>query len=101
MSSYILGALPFVSLLFMLFGNRDYLMPMFEEQVGHYVLAYGIFSWAIGFLLDAQDDQGEDVDAAARCLSPTMLVAAVRRLRRRDRARCWAPAPCSAASATR
>ncbi len=50
MSSYILGALPFVSLLFMLFGNRDYLMPMFEEQVGHYVLAYGIFSWAIGFL---------------------------------------------------
>jgi len=30
MSSYILGALPFVSLLFMLFGNRDYLMPMFE-----------------------------------------------------------------------
>ena len=50
MSSYILGALPFVSLLFMLFGNRDYLMPMFEEPVGHYVLAYGIFSWAIGFL---------------------------------------------------
>lgn len=50
MSSYILGALPFVSLLFMLFGNRDYLMPMFEEQVGHYVLAYGICSWAIGFL---------------------------------------------------
>ena len=50
MSSYILGALPFVSLLFMLFGNRDYLMPMFEEQVGHYVLASGIFSWAIGFL---------------------------------------------------
>jgi tight adherence protein B len=50
MSSYILGALPFVSLLFMLFGNRDYLMPMFEESVGHYVLAYGIISWVLGFL---------------------------------------------------
>ena len=32
MSSYILGALPFLSLLFMLFGNRAYLMPMFEEH---------------------------------------------------------------------
>ena len=50
MSSYILGALPFVSLLFMLFGNRDYLMPMFQEPVGHYVLAYGIISWLLGFL---------------------------------------------------
>ena len=49
MSSYILGALPFVSLLFMLFGNRDYLMPMFQETVGHYVLAYGIISWVLGF----------------------------------------------------
>jgi tight adherence protein B len=50
MSSYILGALPFVSLLFMLFGNRDYLMPMFNEPIGHYVLAYGIISWLLGFL---------------------------------------------------
>ncbi|HEY7372479.1 MAG TPA: type II secretion system F family protein [Polyangia bacterium] len=50
MSSYILGALPFVSLLFMVVGNREYLMPMFEEKVGHIVLAYGIFSWTIGFL---------------------------------------------------
>jgi tight adherence protein B len=50
MSSYILGALPFLSLLFMLFGNRDYLMPMFTEDVGHYVLGYGIISWVIGFL---------------------------------------------------
>ena len=30
MSSYILGALPFLSLLFMLFANRTYLMPLFE-----------------------------------------------------------------------
>jgi tight adherence protein B len=50
MSSYILGALPFVSLLFMLFGNKEYLMPMFEEQIGHYVLAYGIISWTLGFI---------------------------------------------------
>jgi tight adherence protein B len=50
MSSYILGALPFVSLLFMVVGNREYLMPMFEEKVGHIVLGYGIFSWTIGFL---------------------------------------------------
>src|SRR4029079_1469291 len=50
MSSYILGALPFVSLLFMVVGNREYLMPMFEERVGHFVLGYGIFSLTIGFL---------------------------------------------------
>jgi len=50
MSSYILGALPFLSLLFMLFGNREYLMPMFEETIGHYILAYGIFSWGMGFI---------------------------------------------------
>jgi tight adherence protein B len=50
MSSYILGALPFVSLLFMVVGNREYLMPMFEEKVGHIVLGYGILSWTIGFL---------------------------------------------------
>ena len=50
MSSYILGALPFVSLLFMLFGNREYLMPMFEEKVGHIVLGYGIISWTLGFI---------------------------------------------------
>jgi tight adherence protein B len=50
MSSYILGALPFVSMLFMLFGNRDYLMPLFKEDIGHYFLAYATFSWVVGFL---------------------------------------------------
>ena len=50
MSSYILGALPFVSLLFMLFGNRPYLMTLFEEDIGHYILGYGIISWILGFL---------------------------------------------------
>ena len=32
------------------FGNREYLMPMFEETIGHYILAYGIFSWGMGFI---------------------------------------------------
>jgi tight adherence protein B len=50
MSSYILGALPFLSVLFMLFANRTYLMPLFEEDVGHYILGYGIVSWCLGFL---------------------------------------------------
>jgi tight adherence protein B len=50
MTSYILGALPFLSALFMLFGNRDYLMPLFREDVGHYFLAYGAISWVLGFL---------------------------------------------------
>jgi tight adherence protein B len=50
MSSYILGALPFVCLLFMLFANRAYLMPLFEESIGNYILGYGIISWALGFL---------------------------------------------------
>jgi tight adherence protein B len=50
MSSYILGALPFLSVLFMLFANRTYLMPLFEEDVGHYILGYGIVSWCLGFI---------------------------------------------------
>jgi len=49
MSSYIVGALPFVSLLFMLFANRQYIMPLFTEDVGHYILGYAIGSWLIGF----------------------------------------------------
>jgi tight adherence protein B len=50
MSSYIVGALPFVSLLFLLFANRAYLMPLFEEEVGHWILGYGVISWCLGFL---------------------------------------------------
>ena len=77
MSSYILGALPFVSLLFMLFGNRDYLMPMFEEPIGHYVLALRHHQLGARLLVDAQDDQGEDVMDLLAGINPTMLVAAV------------------------
>ena len=50
MSSYIVGALPFVSVLFMLFANRAYLMPLFTEDIGHYILGYAIVSWCLGFL---------------------------------------------------
>ena len=50
MSSYIVGALPFVSVLFMLFANRAYLMPLFTEDIGHYILGYAIISWCLGFL---------------------------------------------------
>ena len=50
MSSYIVGGLPFVSVLFMLLSNRAYLMTLFEEDVGKYILGYGIVSWILGFL---------------------------------------------------
>jgi len=50
MSSYIVGGLPFVSVLFMLVGNRSYLMALIEEPIGHYILGYGIISWVLGFL---------------------------------------------------
>jgi tight adherence protein B len=50
MSSYIVGGLPFVSLLMMLAGNREYLMNLFTEDIGHYILGYGIVSWVLGFL---------------------------------------------------
>src|SRR4029079_8367516 len=76
MSSYILGALPFVSLLFMLFGNRDYLMPMFEESVGHYVLAYGIISWVLGFLWMRKMIKVKMEMEAPAGLTPTMLAIA-------------------------
>ena len=50
MSSYIVGGLPFISVLFMLVGNRAYLMELFDADIGHYILGYGIISWVLGFL---------------------------------------------------
>src|SRR4029077_20830757 len=50
MSSYIVGGLPFVSVLFMLVGTRSYLRPLIDEPIGHYILGYGIISWVLGFL---------------------------------------------------
>ncbi len=50
MSSYIVGALPFVTLLFMLFANRPYIMPMFTTEMGHYLLGGALVLWTMGFL---------------------------------------------------
>jgi len=50
MSSYIVGGLPFVSVLFMLVSNRPYLMGLFDETLGHYILGYGIITWSLGFM---------------------------------------------------
>jgi tight adherence protein B len=51
MSSYVVGALPIASLLFLMVGNRAYIMPLFTTDMGHIVLGIGIFMWTIGFLL--------------------------------------------------
>jgi tight adherence protein B len=49
MSSYIVGALPFGTLLFLLFANRSYVMPLFTTDAGHYFLFAGGFMWVLGF----------------------------------------------------
>src|SRR5450432_1260767 len=49
MSSYIVGALPFVSLIFLLFANRPYVMPLFTTEFGHYFLIAGAVMWILGF----------------------------------------------------
>jgi tight adherence protein B len=51
MSSYVVGGLPIASLLFMLVGNRPYVMPLFETEAGHIVLGIGIFMWTLGFII--------------------------------------------------
>ncbi len=50
MSSYIVGALPFLTMLFMLFANRPYIMPMFTTEMGHYMLGGALVLWTMGFL---------------------------------------------------
>ena len=49
MSSYIVGALPFVTLVFLLFANRPYIMPLFTTDLGHYLLGAAVFLWTLGF----------------------------------------------------
>jgi tight adherence protein B len=51
MSSYVVGALPFVSMLFMLSTNRPYIMRLFTTDIGHYMLGYAAFSWTMGFMM--------------------------------------------------
>ena len=50
MSSYIVGALPFVTTIFLLFANRTYVMPLFTEDAGHSMLIGALFVWTLGFL---------------------------------------------------
>jgi tight adherence protein B len=50
MSSYVVGALPFFSLLISMTFNRDYAMRLFTTNVGHY-LGYAVTSWTIGFVI--------------------------------------------------
>jgi tight adherence protein B len=49
MSSYIVGALPFVTLLFLLFANRPYIWPLLTTDMGHYFLGGALFLWLLGF----------------------------------------------------
>jgi tight adherence protein B len=50
MSSYIVGALPFLTLILMLFANRPYVMPLFTTEPGHMILAGALTLWTLGFL---------------------------------------------------
>jgi tight adherence protein B len=50
MSSYIVGALPFLTLVFLLFANRPYVLPLFTTDMGHYFLAGALVIWGLGFL---------------------------------------------------
>ncbi|HMC94037.1 MAG TPA: type II secretion system F family protein [Polyangia bacterium] len=50
MSSYIVGALPFVTLLFLLFANRPYIMPLFTTDLGHIMCGVALTMWTMGFL---------------------------------------------------
>ena len=50
MSSYIVGALPFLTLIFMLFANRPYVMPLFTTDAGHLILGGALTMWTLGFL---------------------------------------------------
>jgi len=49
MSSYIVGALPFVTLLFLLFANRPYIWPLLTTDLGHYFLIGAAVLWLLGF----------------------------------------------------
>jgi tight adherence protein B len=51
MSSYVVGALPFASVLLMMFSNRGYVMPLFNTSGGHIVLLIGGVFWTLGFLI--------------------------------------------------
>jgi tight adherence protein B len=50
MSSYILGALPILTALFISFVNPPYARLLISDKLGNMVLLYAVVSWLIGFL---------------------------------------------------
>jgi tight adherence protein B len=50
MSSYILGALPIMTGLFIGFTNLPYVSLLFSEKLGNMILGYAFVSWLLGFL---------------------------------------------------
>jgi tight adherence protein B len=50
MSSYILGALPILTGLFIAFTNPPYIMLLFTTKLGNMILGYAFVSWLFGFI---------------------------------------------------
>jgi tight adherence protein B len=50
MSSYILGALPILTALFIGFTNPPYVMLLFTTKMGNSIFGYAVVSWLVGFL---------------------------------------------------
>jgi tight adherence protein B len=51
MSSYILGALPILTGLFIGFTNPPYVMLLFTTHMGNMIFGFAIVSWVIGFVV--------------------------------------------------
>jgi tight adherence protein B len=51
MSSYVVGGLPFASMLMMMVSNRPYIMALFTNPLGHWVLVFAGVMWSLGFLI--------------------------------------------------
>jgi tight adherence protein B len=50
MSSYILGALPILTGLFIGFTNPPYVMLLFTTSMGNKIFAAAVIMWVLGFL---------------------------------------------------
>ncbi|HTA18962.1 MAG TPA: type II secretion system F family protein, partial [Polyangia bacterium] len=51
MSSYILGALPILTGLFIGFTNPPYVMLLFTTHMGNMIFGFAVVSWVIGFVV--------------------------------------------------
>ena len=51
MSSYILGALPILTGLFIAFTNPPYVMLLFTTHMGNIIFGYACLSWLVGFII--------------------------------------------------